>query len=185
MGQIFDPPILEVFETQKEEQDDNQIYDNQITADGSPTVVTATTLKDIYIKAINNFDLFVLGKYASHNVETRQKAMIEFIQLFDNILKLEYSDAKEVLHYFLGKINENLQVYQNGEMFAPIYTMKKIPYNIKVDRFIHLIVFLVGLAKNVGNAPRYVSGRDLPYIFKDYPREQREIIIEFAFSIGN
>lgn len=185
MGKDYDPPILEVYEAQKDDTDDTVVYDKQITADGNPTIITPTTLKDIYIKAIDNFHLFVLGKYASHSVQARQTAMIEFIQLFDNILKLEYSDAKEVLHHFLGKINENLQVYQNGEMFAPIYTMKKIPYNIKVDRFVHLIVFLVGLAKNVGNAPRYVAGRDLPYIFKDYPRNQREIIIEFAFSIGN
>lgn len=185
MGKDYDPPILEIYETQKTDVEDTNIYDDQITVDGEKTVITTMSLKDIYIKAIDNFHLFVLGKYASHSVAERQAAMIEFIQLFDNILKLDYSDAKDVFHYFLGKINENLRVYQNGEMFAPIYTMKKIPYNVKVDRFVNLIVFLVGLAKNVQNAPRYVSGRDLPYIFKDYPKDQREVIIRFAFSIGS
>lgn len=185
MGKDYDPPIQEVYDAQKTNADEGVVYDTQVTADGENTVIPPTTLKDIYIKSIDNFHSFVLGKYASHSVVERQTAMIEFIHLFDNILKLEYSDAKEVFHHFLGRINESLRVYQNGEMFAPIYTMKKIPYNIKVDRFINLIVFLVGLAKNVHNAPRYVSGRDLAYIFRDYPREQRLIIIEFAMSIGN
>lgn len=179
MGKGYEPPITqelvnEIVTTAKASKE----------AAAKAEAPQEMTLATIYKKQLDNFDLFVKGKYATNSVEARHKAMIDFIKLFDTILNSEYSVAKPVLHHFIHNVNKSLRVYQNGDMFAPIYAMKKIPYNIKVNRFIELICFLVGLAENIQSARKYVSGRDIAYILRDYSAKQKATAFQFINNIG-
>lgn len=178
MGKGYQPPITqeltnEIISTAKT----NKI---EVTKEVSTEVNLAT----IYKKQLDNFDLFVRGKFSAKDVEEKQKAMIGFIKLFDNILDSEYSVVKPVLHHFIYNVNKNLRTYLSGEMFATIYTMKTIPYNVKPNRFIELICFLVGLAENIQSARKYVHGRDVTYILRDFSVKQRESAINFISNIG-
>lgn len=176
MGKFYDQPTIE-------QVSDTATQEAAAAAEKNTATTAApkqTTLKDIYIKQIDEFDRFVKGEIGFKDAAQRQEQLVDFITAFDSMLGGDYQYVKPSLHHLIGVINKSPTTYGSGEQFAPLYTMKKIPYRLKPERFIDLFCFFIGLAENIRDVKRYIGGRDIPYFLREFNVAQRENIVRFT-----
>lgn len=145
----------------------------------------AMTLATIYTKGIDELSEFAAGKLGFANLAARQEKSLEFVKLLDNLLKQDYADVRTCLRHLLRVIGANPEPFVSGSVYATLFTLKKIPYGIDVSRYIETMTFFASLQENIRNAGRFVAARDLPTIFKDWRREERDKLIMFANSYNN
>lgn len=199
MGKLYDPPISEEtspvttvdaaqVKTTTSAPAAAETRDTAVTALGRSTVIPSTSLVDAYKKQLDDYDLFVLDKHPNASTKKeRQQVLIAAMRLFQNILKLELTQARQCLDHFLKNVAKNTRAYNSGEILSPIFTMtkKEVPYDCKTERFMDLIIFLVDLQASYGKGGpgQFVARyRDLPYFFKDWPASQRNLLVDYVMT---
>lgn len=193
MGKLYDPPIAEELgQTVKTETSAQPAAAAAVslktTSAAAVTAATKTSsgVVDVYLKQLDEFDKFALDKHPAQTKKERQQLMIGFIRLFQNILKLDQQKATTCLNYFLSNVGKNFKTYNNGELFTPIFTMtrKDIPYDCKTERFMDLVLFLIGLQGSFSTigASAFINGRDMTYYFNAWGRTEKETIVNFVSS---
>jgi hypothetical protein len=156
MGDNFNPPKIE----RRNNTVDTQAETDQQNTQAQETR-QVTSPVHIYQNGIDEFTKFLRGEIGGGSLEERQKIQKSFLESVWNFLKMDYSNMKEVMDYFLVTVKQNPNEFAWDKIISPLAVLEGTVNSTELTRYKRFMMFATLLSEYARNRNQFTTMFDM------------------------